>query len=430
MIHQHRKMIEILKSEVQQKIGVTIKRRGECQILSDAILVELGENLNYNTIRRLFGVNKGSNVQPSRNTLDTLSRFLGYNTYYSFCKKVSNIGANEYQERWYLIIHQGSEKQILDYLKEKRRKDTNFTESFIRTIRELFLFDRIDIINTVYKSRALKLNEFSYSESVYMGNAIGILFRDLNLSDDDSLLLLKNTSFVKHVFSIFVDYGSLNKSYGKIVFLAQQQEKFLSRNDIQFFKCLNYFREYLLKNDVTFQQNCDFLTFNAHPILIGRMAAMELLKHRNLPNEKRHIFDKLKERYQSEKLKRIDYFYEINNVAIILSDFELMEWLEAVHSEPHIQQYYHISHSQAGLITALLLSIYQKDKEKQASLFMKIKPELWVTSYYEFFNLFYLIALHHPSSKKKKVYEAEYLSRASQMNYPLFDKEFLLTYFD
>ena len=71
-------MIGLLKEEVERKLGTEIRRRGECQLLSDAILQEQGETLNYNTLRRFFGVDKKSNVIPSRNTLDILSVFLGY----------------------------------------------------------------------------------------------------------------------------------------------------------------------------------------------------------------------------------------------------------------------------------------------------------------------------------------------------------------
>jgi hypothetical protein len=71
-------MIEILQSEIQQKLGVRIKKRGDCQFLSDAILGEVGETLNYNTIRRFFGVDKNTTARPSINTLDLFSKFLGY----------------------------------------------------------------------------------------------------------------------------------------------------------------------------------------------------------------------------------------------------------------------------------------------------------------------------------------------------------------
>jgi hypothetical protein len=204
-------MIEVLKTELQQKLGVRIKHRGECQFLSDAILVEFGETLNYNTIRRFFGIDKQSKALPSRNTLDILSRFLGSESYYDFCKKISSIGTSEYQEEWYFIFHRGDTEQIISYFIDKRRSNFSFITFFIKAIRELLLFGRIDIIDSVYRCKDLKLNELSYSESVYIGNAIGILFRDVKLKDEEYLFLIKNESFVRNIFSIFVDYSCLNK---------------------------------------------------------------------------------------------------------------------------------------------------------------------------------------------------------------------------
>ena len=71
-------MIAVLKNEIEQKLGISIQRRGDCQLLSDAVLTELGESINYNTIRRFFGVDKSSVIEPSKNTLNILSKFLGY----------------------------------------------------------------------------------------------------------------------------------------------------------------------------------------------------------------------------------------------------------------------------------------------------------------------------------------------------------------
>jgi hypothetical protein len=414
----------------QQKLGVSIKRRGECQFLSDAILVEFGESLNYNTIRRFFGVDKGPAIASSINTLDILSRFLGYESYYEFCKKVSSIGANEYVEEWYAIFHSGSSEQIISYFLEKRRKNVSFIKFFIQGVRELLLFGKIGIVDKVYRCSELKLDELSYSELIHMGNAVGMLLRDINLRKEDYLFLLNNKVFVMSVFLIFVDYKSLNKGYGTVVNLAQNNNEIFEENEIQFFKCLGYFQELLLKKELNIQSNCDITTFDAHPILIGRIAAIELLKYRHQPLNKRSIFDKLMDRYKSDKIKRIDYFYEVHIIAITLSDFELMSWLREANKETHIQEYYHISHYQASRLTDLLFCIYQKDEEKQNILLSKIKPELWVSSYSDFFDLFYTIALYHRSEQKKKVLRNKYLGLSQQLDYPIFDEKFLLSYFD
>jgi hypothetical protein len=422
-------MIEILQSEIQQKLGVRIKKRGDCQFLSDAILGEVGETLNYNTIRRFFGVDKNTTARPSINTLDLFSKFLGYESYYEFGKKVSSIGTGKFQEEWYSICHSGNSDQIIAYFVNMRRKNASFINFFIQGVRELLLFGKIDTVDKVYRCNDLKLDELSYSESVYIGNAIGILLRDINLGNKDYLFLLGNKQFVRHVFLIFVDYNSLNKGYGALVVLAKKNNTLFQENENQFFRCLSFFRDLLLLKDLNIQSNCDFTTLDAHPILIGRIAAIELLKYRYQSKEKKGVFDKLMDRYRSEKVRYIDYFYEVNIIAITLSDFELMGWLRGVHGETHIQQYYHISHYQISYLIGLLFCIYQKDEAQQEILLKKIKPELWVKSYYDFLHLFYCIALYHGSAIKKKEFKNEYLSIAKRLNYPMFDENFMLSYF-
>ena len=98
-------MLGLLKSEVQLKLGIEIKNRGDCQLLSDAIMLDLGETLNYNTLRRLFNIDKKSEVKPSRNTLDVLSCFLGFRGYNQFSKQVLKYGVNGYQDEWYSILN-------------------------------------------------------------------------------------------------------------------------------------------------------------------------------------------------------------------------------------------------------------------------------------------------------------------------------------
>ncbi len=47
-------MIDKLKYQVEEKIGCKITNRGDCQLLSNAILDVVGVDISYNTIRRLY----------------------------------------------------------------------------------------------------------------------------------------------------------------------------------------------------------------------------------------------------------------------------------------------------------------------------------------------------------------------------------------
>lgn len=424
-------MIVVLKNEIEQKLGISIQRRGDCQLLSDAILTELEESINYNTIRRFFGVDKSSAVEPSKNTLNTLSRFLGYASYNQFSNQVIQFGANQYQDNWYYVLNTQSTSKVINYLIHRRMKDVFFADVFIRTIRELLLMRRFADVDLIFRSKHLKLDLFSYSESIYVGNSIGILLRDVILEDEDYSLLLKNKPFIRHVLSIFVDYSSLNKGYGVFVTLAEQGKKILSKNDALFFECLSALRHYLLFGNIKTKIANNVSKLARHPILIGRLAAIEILQCDD-EERKADILNDLREKFEGEKVRRIDYFYEVNIVALIMSDFNLITALNKIQDAPHIRQHYQISHHQLSMILRFLSAISNSNRKKQTYFQQEIKRELWVRSYYDIFDLFYHIGLYHSSlnAVKKNTIMQKYLSISEKMGYPIFNEHYLISYFD
>jgi hypothetical protein len=424
-------MIVVLKNEIEQKLGISIQRRGDCQLLSDAVLTELGESINYNTIRRFFGVDKSSVFEPSKNTLNILSKFLGYASYNQFSKQVIQFGANQYKDNWYFVLNSQSTSEVINYLIYRRMKDVFFVDVFIRTIRELLLMRRFADVDLIFRSKQLKLNKFSYSESIYVGNAIGILLRDVTLEDEDYSLLLKNKLFIRHVLSIFVDYSSLNKGYGVFVTRAEQGKEFLSKNDALFFECLSALRHYLLFGKCKTKISINFSKLVAHPILIGRLAAIKILQCEK-DEKKADVLNDLRAIFEAEKVRRIDYFYEVNIVALIMSDFNLIAALNKIQDAPHIRQHYQISHHQLSMILRFLNAISTSDRKKQTYIQQEIKKELWVTSYYDIFDLFYHIGLYHSSlnAAKKNAIMLRYMSISEKMVYPIFNKKYLISYFD
>lgn len=424
-------MIAVLKNEIEQKLGISIQRRGDCQLLSDAVLTELGESINYNTIRRFFGVDKSSVIEPSKNTLNILSKFLGYASYNQFSKQVIQFGANQYQDNWYFVLNSQSTSEVINYLIYRRMKDVFFADVFIRTIRELLLMRRFTDVDLIFRSKDLKLNKFSYSESIYVGNSIGILLRDVTLEDEDYSLLLKNKLFIRHVLSIFVDYSSLNKGYGVFVTRAEQGKEFLSKNDALFFECLSALRHYLLFGKCKTKISINFSKLVAHPILIGRLAAIKILQCEE-DEKKADVLNDLRAIFEAEIVRRIDYFYEVNIVALIMSDFNLIAALNKIQDAPHIRQHYQISHHQLSMILRFLNAISTSDRKKQTYIQQEIKKELWVTSYYDIFDLFYHIGLYHSSlnAAKKNAIMRRYMSISEKMVYPIFNKKYLISYFD
>ena len=75
-------MIDILKKEIEKKIGKKINSRGDCELVSNVILETLELEISYSTIRRLYGIT--NETKPNNKTLNTLSKFVGYKNYIHF----------------------------------------------------------------------------------------------------------------------------------------------------------------------------------------------------------------------------------------------------------------------------------------------------------------------------------------------------------
>ena len=75
-------MINILKQKVAKKIGRKIINRGDCELLSNSIFEMLDVDINYNTIRRLYGLAPA--VKTSLNTLNVIAEFCDYKSYAHF----------------------------------------------------------------------------------------------------------------------------------------------------------------------------------------------------------------------------------------------------------------------------------------------------------------------------------------------------------
>ena len=97
-----------LKEITEKKIGFNITNLSDSKRLSEIMLITHDLSLNYNTIRRFFGVVKS--VKASNYTLDTLAIFNGYKSYNDFLIKFG------LQFQW------KTELLVIDLIHEKRNK--------------------------------------------------------------------------------------------------------------------------------------------------------------------------------------------------------------------------------------------------------------------------------------------------------------------
>tara|TARA_B110000027_G_C15835407_1_gene176056 strand:+ start:135 stop:458 length:324 start_codon:yes stop_codon:yes gene_type:complete len=80
-------MIVELKKEIEKRVGFEVQNRGDCELISYAILELLDISISYNTIRRLYGLAPYTNANSQ--TLNTLAQFVGYNNFLHFTQNFS-----------------------------------------------------------------------------------------------------------------------------------------------------------------------------------------------------------------------------------------------------------------------------------------------------------------------------------------------------
>jgi hypothetical protein len=422
-------VITQLKHEIEAKIGARVTDRGHCQQLSDTIHEELGETLSYNTIRRFFGLAKGSG--QSKATLNILSRFVGYESYQKFFNAFPFEAKWSFDNNMYMLLDQLDEDELINFLIKLRLQDHNFLLVFIQICRELLMLGQVSLIDAIFKSKELRINRFSFSEMIQIGNSLGILFRRVQFSEEQLIKLLNNSNFVEFALLTFVDYSNLSTQYGAIIALGASARVKLKKNVEIFFQCTNYFRKTLMCTHVDAAPLEFARNKHQHPILIGRIAAVEIHHRHQQAKAYSDVLATLQVKIDEAKSNKIDYLYEIKTISLLLKAFDVMEWLQQFSRLQSSEEYYHVSHIQLLYITQMILSISQDDLRAAHKYHGQIDKKKWVLCYYDFFDLFNCIGLYHLTQDdvRKEAVLKDYVQLAKKLNYPLFTKSFALNYF-
>jgi len=410
----------LLRSFIVEKIGFDITDVDSSKLLSEIILEETGNNVSYNTIRRFFGLVKS--VKPRIYTLDILSTFVGFKSY-GYFKLNSNLNI-----RWKLqlkltqLILQDNPKELLIFIQENLHKQAEFKFILAHLLRELLLTNKIKLLNEIFELKEMNILNFNWDDTVLIGNSVGSLLSKLNLNSKEEENLVLNENFQDLVITLFVDYSGLNSFYINIIQLIEKNSK---RSDVVAFcrgilNLANFLSEGSTNNFYTIKMHDAY-----HPILKSRILAQSILK------QEKYKLKKLEEYYTINNKKgvlEIDYLFEIIVSAIILKDFEVMEWVIAkVRNHKNYKFFYKHEHYENFMFMNILFYFKNKDREALSNFSFSG----FNTSYEPMLTLFYLIYDYHRNNEqmKKKEILVKYLSLAQKVYKPFFTKEYLLNYF-
>tara|TARA_B100000795_G_scaffold102966_1_gene75909 strand:- start:2258 stop:3523 length:1266 start_codon:yes stop_codon:yes gene_type:complete len=416
-------MIDLLKKECEVKIGLKIKNLGDCKFLAHAILDTLNRELNYNTVRRLWGL--APYVKPRFATLDILAEFIGFNGYSHFTKTYQSSKELKTQDEFYKLLYKANSDELFSFVKKSKRNSEGFPNLIISLSRELIYAKEYDILNQFFRLNELQYESFSYSEAVYIGNSIGLLIRKKPF---DHVELQKNTNFIRLIYLTFVDYSSIAGYYGAWTNIIAKHTEL---NDVAYFcKAVSQLRNFLVHKPV--KDEFEDLTkySNLHPILLGRILSVKILAHNYKTIET--LLDPYFNEITEKNSAQLELSYELMVISISSNNIELMAYL-TTQIKPDTQPVFYYQKHHIN-IYYLMSMFYSKtiDNKQDKKIFTKLfNPDLLRASYEEYITLLVLIFRYSEtnSTKLRAIYKQRYLSLAAQLNYPYFSENLLVGFF-
>ena len=415
-------MIDLLKKELELKLGQKIENRGDAELLANAIQETIDQQISYNTIRRFFGVS--TNVKPNNNTLNILARFIGFKNYIHFTQTYSFREKKNIAEIIYKAIYNQDNEEIISLIKRIKKTPEDFVSFIILLVRELIYNKKYHILNNIFNLKEMEFNSFSYSEVLLIGNSTGLLLRKNPM---DNYILLKNRNFLQCVYSSFVDYSNINGFYG-------EWAKFVVRNKVNkeiiiFSDAILQLRKFL--NQKKIQNDYEELAYSnkLHPILCSRLLSLSFL---NSPGQKTdETLSNYIKSHSKKKQIYVDYFYELFITAIYSKNIHLMKSLINIMNVSRISTFtYQKDH--LNMYYFMCLFYYQSIKNKvEIKKYLKlININFFKSCYEDFINLLFQVFWYHQAKNKttKESHRNKYLELAEKLNYPYFDEKFLLEY--
>lgn len=415
-------MIEILKQKTEVKIGYNVTSLGDCVKLSHAILEITDKEINYNTLRRLFGIVKGG--KPSDNTLKILAQFNGYKDYNHFLNSFPNENNLKYQIESYYLLSKPNSEELIAFIIHVKKFSKNFINNLIQIIRELYYQEKFSLIDKIFNLDILKMSNYTYDEVLQIGNSIGFIFRTKKTTTDDITSLLSNANFQDMIFTVFVDYSALSSYYGDWTNKLLNQKK---RDFVDVFcKCILNLKSYLNNQKITYKE----LSFknHYHPILIGRVISQKLFI-----NDK-SIYDDLKTMSQLEgnlSNLNIQFYYEIIFTSLFCKRFDIMKHIIEVFSNIRNFNYHYSIHHYSQFYLMCCIYFFKTNNTEMFEVYRrKINEEHLRLGYKNLLILMLSVLNFHSSKDQEHKSLTTYNEISNSLNLKRLNQSFLIHYFD
>lgn len=371
--------------DIQKQSNIHVTNTRDLKYLKDEIESFNDLKIGYNTLRRLFGFLK--KTTPTISTLNTLSKYLGHNSYTNYLN--SNLKLNEWYFQQKLLLIQRSNNITEDDLKiiNNGMSYRNNIISVAYYISNLIQVNNITLLNIIFEK--LLLNNILIHNLLKFATIITHSFYSIN--EDKALViytsLTKHENFRDSVPLLYIDYSNLNTLYNKVLELVKKYS--VKESDLFFVSLMQFYKQFYTEdklNTVQINQPKHFTDF--YPVLQGRYFAYKIMLSNTVdPTLKRLIFTACKTNNAHSIVE------EVIPSLIIKEEYEILNELSEKFYED-IFESFRWSNSSGNaiyLIGLANINCHQNSIKNAKKNLELIKLEEVELSYYDYISLFYYL---------------------------------------
>ena len=411
--------INQLQLQIQVKFGNDLSKQREIRNLKTEIDAnKLGE-LSFTTCRRFFGNLKST--KPNNNTLDVLSRYLGFTSFAAFCN------SEKHQQDWFLWkeiirLEQNFNNDLIEKLKSNINHK-NYTLILGTLITNQIISKNFNNLKKIFITK--ELFHLDFGSSVKVANIIGLTFRQLKTSELEKFYFLLNDQycFIEKFIFLFIDYTYFKGYYLRLVdnYNPSKKENILFKSLIINYSKFLLYENYIPLNKVDINQKY-------HPILLGRFYGYQILKNKTISIKNQEKLLSIASKIDHKK----HFFYEIFPALILNKQWKFIEKIEKkYYEELLIATNWNIEAAQSIFLIGFALKNIHEDQIKLAKNNLSfIRINKLVDSYIEYIELFLILAKYTISKREHDVknclsLKKKYLELVKKTEFRIFNLELL-----
>lgn len=425
-----------LSRDIEKSIGFKILSTTEAKAFLNMLIERDIFDISLSTIRRFWGIIPRR--KASQHTLNKLSQFLGYKSFYDYVKVKNTfeylfLDASVQRLRHKEVLTQNDFRFIASIF--KRSGHTHFFTSLVEFG---LMFEKWPFLFQLFdesQNKLLLLKDHRNTFLMSVSYQINIFLRAISEEFFETVIdhLLKIDGFKNNILFIYIDLININHRYGLMLDRIPRHHSHFEEK--LFLDLISNLKRYLNGDQPLVFEIADQEIKKLPDVLKGRYYGYQVLTSTYNGDHQRsaYFFQKFKSNIGSDTYIR-DYLHEFIHHLMLAKRFEMLDEIITRFYETLMDEYNTHSYLDEFIINLneIIFKISINDTKSAEKLFLWLDTDKIIFgSYCDYYLIYYHIVGYHISNSlhKKNQHKLSYDKITSAAQFKRLDRSYLFDYF-